>query len=314
MPGLYPISGILYDTDGTTALASATVKIRNENTNKTLTETTNSSGQYVFDCGNLEGGWTEGDKITIYVIYQNYDAAVTVTINLTTFPDGIEQNLTLVAVTESALKLFAVQEFVDYFQVSLYDDDNANGIKPQTVVKVGQMIEKQIENLTNRTWDDNGGSYYTSTDEMHDVRSGQKLWWTKKTPVVSVTNFYVNTADEGSEASWSDLKADDTDDLNINLAQGRIQMTSGADDTPEIGKDQVKITYTYGQSTPADIKLLAILMTGRAFGGRTLQRLNISANEVAGLSSAISNLAVDNLEIDRILKFNSFPPIGRIWN
>ncbi len=108
--GLYPISGILYETDGTTAVASATVKIRNENTNKTLTETTNGSGQYVFECGNLTGGWTDGDKITVYVIYQNFDASVSVTMDLTNFPAGREQNLTLVAVTEAALRDFTPQE------------------------------------------------------------------------------------------------------------------------------------------------------------------------------------------------------------
>ncbi len=476
--GLYPISGILYNIDGTTAVASATVKIRNENINKTLTETTNSSGQYVFDCGNFKGGWTDGDKITLYVIYQNYDAAITVTIDLTNHPAGREQDLTLIAVVESALRYFTVQEFLDYFQVSAYDDDNANGIKPQTIVKVGQMVEARIDNLTYRKWDDNAGNYYSYTDEYHTAKSMQTVFWLKNTPVNSISRFEVNitatsqkeewknimyllldacdattdwaaTTDgaitlnttnnqvnEGTgalnitktggtvnnvtfsktlsstfdftrsdfkldfyceditelvatgstaveirigsnasnyysfvfdrtkigQAAWSTLAikfdSDDSnasttgspdatacdyvaikityaasgttvtvgdmrldyirfnnqEDLNIKLESGRVEITNASDFFPEPGKDQVRSTYLQGSSSvDEDIKLLAILMTGKSFAKRTLQRLNISANEVEGLSSAIQNLTVDDEEIKSILKTKSFPPIGNMW-
>lgn len=316
MPGSPHLFGVtVYDTDAVTGKANIQVTIRNETSNESSSKSTNSNGRTVFNLANASvftKGWTPGDRITYFVLYQGYEASESVIVQDT---GGTQVTLTLVALAVApTLRYFTVQDFLDYFDVSIYDEDNANGIKPQVIVKVGEMIEKEIEQLTYRTWDDNNGSNYTATDEYHNSKSGQRIWWTKFTPVVSVTNFYVNSVPEGSEASWSDLKADDDDDLNINLSQGRIQITSGADDWPEPGKDQVKITYTYGQSTPADIKKLAILMTGRAFAGRTLQRMNISASEVSGLSSAIQNLSVDDEEIKRILQTNSFPPIGGAWN
>ena len=66
----YTISGIIYDTDGSTAVSSASVKARNETTNEILTTTSNSSGQYLFDAANFASGYLQTDKVTIYVIYR----------------------------------------------------------------------------------------------------------------------------------------------------------------------------------------------------------------------------------------------------
>ena len=110
------------------------------------------------------------------------------------------------------------------------------------------------------------------------------------------------------------IRFNNKEDLNINLKSGRVEITHGADYIPYPGKDQIRTTYLQGASSvDEDIKLLAILMTGQKFSRRTLHRLNISANEVEGLSSAIQNLSVDDEEIKSILKTKSFPPILNNW-
>ena len=297
----------IYDTDGTTAVASVKVTIRNERTNETQTGNTDSSGQVIFNLANFTSGWTVGDIVTYFVFYNAYAASASFT---TTNVGGDTKTLTLSSVTESTLKYFTVQDFLDTFGLSTYDQDNVNGIKPQTIVIVGESIEREIEQVTNMTWDDNDGSYYTATEEMHNAGNYQSVWFTNHTPIVSLTNFYVNAASEGSAANWVDIADGDAEDLNTKLSTGRIDITDGAQNFPEPGHDQVKITYTYGQTTPSDIKRLAILMTARAFGSQMLGRLNITTAEASGLSSAIQNLANFDKEIDRIIENRRFAPIA----
>lgn len=481
MPGSPHVFGItVYDTDAVTGKANVQVTIRNETSNESSNLNTDSSGRAVFNLANasvFESGWSPGDRITYFVLYEGYEASESVVVQDT---GGTQVTLTLAALTVApSLRYFAVQDFLDYFNLSSYDEDNANGIKPQTIVKVGQMAERRIDNLTYRRWDDNSGSYYSYTNELHNVKTNQRVFWLKNTPVSSISRFEVNTAissqaeiwqnlmyllldacdattdwtagtdgavtlnttndevNEGTgclnitktgatqssvlfsknlsstydftrsdfrldfycedvtelvasgttaveirigsdssnyyafvfdrsdigQAGWNTLSikydSDDTDasttgtpdatacdyvainityaastttvtagdmrldyvrfnnkeDLNINYETGRVEITDGTDYLPELGKDQVRATYKQGASTiDEDIKLLAILMTGKSFAKRTLQRLNIDASEVEGLSSAIQNLAVDDEEIKSILQTKSFPPIGNTWN
>ena len=481
MPGNAHIFGVtVYDTDGTTAsygtYGSLSVTIRNESTNESQTKNTIEDSKVVFNLASFTSGWTGGDRISYLVLYQGYEASESVIVQDT---GGTQVDLTLVALTVApSLRYFTPQDFLDYFNLSVYDEDNANGIKPETIVKVGQMVEKRIDSLTYRKWDDNAGSYYDHTDELHTVKTNQKIFWLKNTPVQEITRFEVNiglssqaedwknimyvqldncdattdwgattdgaitlnttngevnegtgclniaksgatqdnvtfsktlsstydftrsdfrlafyfedvtelkasgsTAVEiriGSDSSnyyafslernnigsgdWNtitirhgsdDLNASTTgtpdatvcdyiaikityaassttvtagdmrldnvrfnnkEDLNINYKSGRIEITDGTEYLPELGIDQVRSTYKQGDSSvDEDIKLLAILMTGKSFAKRTLQRLNIDANEVEGLSSAIQNLAVDNEEIKSILQTKSFPPVSGIW-
>lgn len=66
----YPISGIVYDIDGTTALSGVIVKLRNITTGEWLPQsawsTTNSLGEYSIDIANLTGsGYSNNDKLQV---------------------------------------------------------------------------------------------------------------------------------------------------------------------------------------------------------------------------------------------------------
>lgn len=311
----YPIYGILYDTDGSTPIASTTVKIRNESTNETTSVTTNSSGQFVLDCGNFASGWTNGDYVTVYAIYTNYSASTTVQIDTTSYPAGINQDLTLAAVSESALRYFTPQEFLDTFDLNSYENDNENGVKVNTIIKVGESVEEMIDQVTGKRWDSNDGSYTTITNEYHNAdgagsnwpenvgvanSSSQGTYFTRKTPIQSLTTFEVNGNASSTTPSWTTL-TEANNEIRVRGNIGRIEITDTAN-YPASGPDQVRITYTYGGTTvPKDIKRLAILMTARAFGGQQLQRLNIDVTEAQGLSSAIQNLGSYDKEINDIL-------------
>lgn len=61
----YLVYGTLYENDGSTPDASASLTIKNETTSETLTTTTNSIGQYIFDCANFTSNYADGDYVTV---------------------------------------------------------------------------------------------------------------------------------------------------------------------------------------------------------------------------------------------------------
>lgn len=314
----------VYDTDGSTVLANITVRIRNENTNDTASAVTNSSGQVIFNLANLTNGWSVGDILSYYVLYKGYEAQESFSLTDT---GGTTVTLTLTAVSVApSLRYFTVQEFLDTFNLATYDADSENGLRPETIVKVGESIEEHIDQVTNRRWDDNDGDYSTVTNEYHNADgspstwpesvgsanvSSQNLFFTRKTPIQSLTTFQVNKNSPNSSPNWTTLTESDYE-IKVRGAIGRIEITDSAD-YPAAGKDQVRITYTYGESSvPADIKRLAILMTAKAFAGQELQRMNIDVTEAEGLGSAIQNLGNLDWEIKNILANRTFHEVRGI--
>ena len=62
----YLISGTITNSNGS-AGSSLSVTLTNETTGKTLTETTDSNGHYIFDLNNLSTGYSDGDIINVVV-------------------------------------------------------------------------------------------------------------------------------------------------------------------------------------------------------------------------------------------------------
>lgn len=318
MPGSpFTLGVTVYDTDGSTALSSVTVTIRNENTNETQSDDTDSNGQVAFNLAGFTSGWKPGDIISYYVIYSGYEASGSFT---STDTGGTTKTLTLSSVpTAPSLKYFTVQEFLEYFQLVTYDSDNENGIKPETVIRVGEGVESEIDEMLYRTFDDNNGDYYTVTQELHNAQgdpskwpgdnpniSAQAVYFTKYKPIVSLTTFQVNLNGQNQEANWSTL-TEDNNQITLKKGIGRIEIVDSSK-YPAAGRDQVRITYTHGMSSvPKDIKRLAILKTGEAFGSGQLQRLHIDITEAKALQD-ITN-ASHRREIERIMTNRGMPPL-----
>jgi len=71
MPTPYPISGIVYDVDGSTGLANAKVIIQNLRTLDRASTTTASDGSYAFDLANeadFPNGYVDGDDLIFYAV------------------------------------------------------------------------------------------------------------------------------------------------------------------------------------------------------------------------------------------------------
>lgn len=66
VPGLpHQVSVQLYQSDGSTPRAGATLTLTNENTGESVTLTTNVNGRALYELLNLTQGFSDGDKITV---------------------------------------------------------------------------------------------------------------------------------------------------------------------------------------------------------------------------------------------------------
>jgi hypothetical protein len=292
----YIISGICYDTDGTTPLASIKVTVRNERTNQTGTATTNPSGQYAIDLANLTDGYSASDIITIFVLYSNsedYEEHVVVSGGA-----GATVDLTLVDVPASdSLKYFTVQNFYDHFNLLVGAEDT-----PLTnqVVLIGSQVEKDIDETCQSEF---SVATNTVTNEYHEVTSEfQKDWFLEKTPVVSVTTLEINTAADGNADSWETI-TEAAYQFEVDLDTGRITLTGTIDDEttpayPAKGTKNLRATYVYGRSAvPRDIRKLAILMTGKDLMQGSVARALFRGQD----SFKTDHYMVLDKEIERIL-------------
>lgn len=309
-------------TLSSTAQANASVTITNETNDEEQQAFTNSSGEVIFNLANFDSGWVSGDIIKVYALYGAYDA--TETFQAT---GGKTVSLALAVRTATAeLRYFTSQDLLDTLNLSADTVDSKNGLSTSTIQLVGEGIEAEIDRLTNMRWDSNSGNYVTITNEYHNsdgapsnwpndigvAKSGSEgIFFARFTPIQSLTTFQVNKAIPSSTPNWTTLTEADYE-LKVRNNIGRIKITDSSD-YPAAGKDQVRMTYTYGTATvPKDIKRLAILMTCKAMAGDALQRLNVDVTETEGLSSAIQNLGNVSEEIKRILENRRFNEVRTI--
>lgn len=265
MPGNPHIYGItVYDTDGTTKFTSSVqVTIRNESTNEKLSLNTTSS-EAVFNLSNFTSGWTSGDRISRFVLYQGYQATAS---DIVTDTGGTQTSLTLVALTATpTLRYFTVTDFLDYFQLSVFDEDNANGVKPETVVRVGKMVETRIDDLTYRKWDNNSGDYYTHTNEYQTVKARQSMFFLKHTPINSISRIEVNVNGTGEEEEWKNIMYLQLDSCNattdwsastdgaiaLNTTNGSVKEGTGCLNITKTGATVTNVTYSKTLSSEFD--------------------------------------------------------------
>lgn len=282
MPYVFRI--IVYDTDGTTAMANLRTYLRNESTNEQTYANTNSSGEVVFNLGNLTEDWSRGDKFTYYVMYRGYESYATYTIPST--GGGYNTTLTLTALTTApSLRYFTVQDFLDYFNINIYADDLDKGIKTQQIIKIGEMVEKKIDSDTNRVFDDNSGDYYSVTNEYHDsTLYNQKDFYLDHRPIYAITKVQTTDSAEGSSVTWDtvyDLSGGtgQTYYFDYDKKTGRLSILKSTYRT-DIRRAALRCTYTYGTSTtPADIKELAIVETGLRLLGASVVKGKITGTD-----------------------------------
>jgi len=266
MPGSSFVLGItVYDTDGTTVMSDVNVSIRNETTNETSSNNTDTNGQVVFNLADdFTSGWTAGDIVSYWTLYQGYEAEGSFT---TTDTGGSTVSLTLVSKTVSpSLRYFTVQDFLDTYDLCTYDQDKESGVKPQVIVNLGQQMEKNIDNLTYRVWDNNSGSYYPSSDEYKTVKYYQNIFWLDNTPVNEITRIELNINLVSSEEDWKNIMyslldgCDATTDwvagtdgaITLNTSNDEVKEGTGCLNITKTGATQTSVLYSKTLSSTHD--------------------------------------------------------------
>ena len=241
MPFPYPISGKIYDSDGTTLLANVKVICKNVTNNETQNQLTNASGEFTFDANNFTSGYSVGDEISLFASYGNYSDEVVFTIS----GDFKEQNLTLDSLIESVALYTSVADVRRFTAVGSSEFSDA------AVYDMIKRVTGRIDELTGRTWK----GVQTVTDEYYDGDDTDILWL-NNTDLISVSALSI---DDNQDGTYSSV----TTSYVFVYPDGHIILGRNAEITSFVaaGPKAVKVSYTYGNPKPTEvIKELALLM------------------------------------------------------
>ena len=307
-------------TESSVGVEAVTVVARNESTNQTKTTVTDSSGRYILDASGFADGYQDGDQITIYTIYANFEGQETITVALPQYL--YEQDVALTAIEDS--------ELIDYCTVQdIYDEldgKTSTDIASTKIIKSVQRAEALIDLRTGTSFKIN-----TQTDEVHsmnryntdaspemlDVRNPypQRVdrWGfmsnsvrVDRTPLISVTALSKNAAGPSAADSWTTLSENSGsggDFIIMNANIGRIDFVNNY---PSFGERSWKATYTWGHdptSTDRDVMAkvrvaarLTILIAARSILSRkssgsvfdSTRDIKIGTIEIRGAGSSTS--------------------------
>ena len=266
-------------TESSTAVDTIVLKVRNETTNQVATYYTDSNGIYIADLSDtnkFSSGWSNGDQITVYTIYKNFEGQVTTTIAIPIY--GYEKNIALSAVTDS--------ELIDYCAVQdVYDELDAktsSDIPATRIVKAIQRAEGLIDTktgtffkevtLTNETHTVDRYSIEVSHDYLDTLspsissrtdsmigRINNRVK-TIHAPIVSVTSLSVNAAGGSATDSWTALTQQTGTSGDYVVEDADAGIIDFLSDYPRIGKRSWKITYVAGYDRDStDRKVVSLL-------------------------------------------------------
>ncbi len=300
------IYGIISESDSGVNLA--TVKCRNETTNQVLTTQTNSDGAYLFDLSNMSSGWADGQQITIYTIYSDFEGQNTFTIALPVY--GYEKSIALSAVTDS--------ELIDYCTVQdVYDEmdgKTATDISAERIIKSIQRAEGLIDLKTNTSF-----KSITVTDEIHtadrytldispdfldSVASMSTLRrdaggavlnrvTTFFSPIISISSLSVNQAGFNSADSWNELTQQTGSSGDYIIEDAEAGIIDFLTNYPRIGKRSWKLTYAYGYDRTSTNRRVVTTL-------KAIERLTILLSVKSVITSKSSGSTFDSTQDVRI--------------
>ncbi len=304
-------------TESGSAVDTITVKCRNETTNEVGTTTTDSNGLYMFDlsdAGSFPSGWTDGQQITIYTIYSNFEGEETITIAVPLY--GYEQNITLSAVTDSNLINYcSVQDVYDEL-----DAKTASDISADRIIKAVQRAEGLIDIKTGtffttvtRTDEVHTGDRYSldvSPDYLDSVASTSTLrrdsWWglnnnrvkTDFKPIVSITSLSRNDAGPTETDSFTALTEQTGSGGDFIVEDADAGIIDWLNTYPRIGKRSWKITYVAGYDrTSTDRKVVSMLKAVERLTILLASKAIITTKSTGSMFDSTRDVRIGTIEI-----------------
>lgn len=155
----FPISGKVYDTDGSTGLDEVTVEAFNLRTGQRISTTTNALGEYTVDLTEMSSEYANEDKILLIAsisISTWVKKRRTAVVEVDTTVGSIEKNLTLSIIVDRAF--VPVTDVIRTEFENRVFDESGNAIR----VKPSDFDEAEIVSITYNT------SGYITQIQEHD--------------------------------------------------------------------------------------------------------------------------------------------------
>ncbi len=279
MPGIpYLTFGAVKESGS--GVANATIKARNESTNELISKTTDSNGLYVFDANDFASGWSDGDKITMYVIFTSFDGQATITID-TSSSFSTQQDITLSTVEDSELIDYCtVQDVYDELDAKTSSDISATRIVKSIQraeglidIKTGTFFKQvtrtdevhTVSRYTIETSHDNLDGYYSGFYATNSRRDSMRGFGNNRVktdfkPVVSITSLSINKAAVDATDSFTTLTEQTGSGGAFLLEDSDTGLIDFITDFPRWGKRSWKITYVAGYDrTSTDRRVISLL-------------------------------------------------------
>lgn len=244
---------------------AVTVKLRNDTTNDVATGTADSNGIYIFDLSDdndFPNGWQDGQQITVYTIFKNFDGQTTFTIDLPTY--GYEQNITLSSAADSELIDYAsVQDVFDEL-----DAKTSSDISTSRIISAIQRAEGLIDMKSGTSF-----KKITVTQETHSVDrysietspvfedtisppfNNRLDFWragivnrvrTDFGPIISISVLQRNSAGFNASDSFTTLTQQTGSGGDYFIADSDARIIDFVNNYPRFGDRSWRVTYIYG--------------------------------------------------------------------
>ena len=259
----YPVSGVIYDTDGTTELSGCVVGARNITSGVFLPAVSNyvtaSNGQYTIDLANLTGGYDNGDVVEILVYnptskrYYIYETVISTSAGLE------EKDITTKAFTYTSISKVS----------SLLGGLRIDMVSIPTLANVADSIvgvEDSINDTTQLSWKAVTVSNELRTPGPYIHGTGRPINLSR----IMIKTFSSDDSDKievWDGSSWVDYLTDKTEgresDYWVDYRLGIIYVKDLRISNMKI---KARITYRYGESSvPGDINDAAAMMVAIEF-------------------------------------------------
>ena len=324
----YPVYGTITDTDATNP-NGAKVILRNDRSGEKINTTTNSSGQYLLDAGNLTSGYVNSDRLTVICAFGDADkeSSFLISDNL----GGKTVNLTLETIAESSdLTYCQVQDVLDELGDKTTSDITYERIR-KIVLRSESIIDERTKTkfasttVTQEVYDFNQYTSYKSPDQLisrsNDMLVGSRNdhWTTffndrfklNKAPILSITTLQRNNAGPSATDDWETLtqQTGSSGDFLVDLDTGLITFV---DQVPAFGQRKLRVTYNYGYSTvPKVVERLCILLSikdvlmskGQSSQFDSIDNISLEGISISkGVGNTITYFKWLNEEIERLWK------------
>lgn len=299
------------------------VTLRQEATNESNSLNTNAQGEAIFQLGSptqFPSGFTIGNKITASVMYNAFQVYKSYTIDAT---GGVVLELTLVALPSApTLRYFTAQDFLDYYDMKIYEDDQQIGVKLQQLVQIGEMIEGGIDDDTGTRFDNNN----SVSTEYHNATKNQSVFFLTKGPLISVKGFWSNQADEDSNPIWRNLAyiSHDTMDSTTNWSgsSANSEVTLSINRTPSNSNSSLACMYiAKAGANDTTLTISRSNLTSTDFTDKTLNidlylddTDELASSDAVTLRFGSSSGAYYQLKFDRSKLSDGWNPLAFIYN